>query len=124
MLSKLKVVIVTLALVVPLMAVPNGPCVTGDSTPVKDSASGNAGHLSRLVGEAAAMQAPMRQSRPGEIGSGREIKNVQGREIVVNTRPCRPEGDLVVFRWPFRRTEIGSVNCGGAAVRIVQVEQL
>jgi hypothetical protein len=68
--------------------------------------------------------AQKRNSSPGEIASGSESSYVARQEIVLNIRPCRGEGELVVFRWPFRRTVVGSIKCPGGEVGIVQVEQL
>lgn len=64
-----------------------------------------------------------RNSSSGEIASGSETSYQEKREIVLNVRPCRAEGEFVVFRWPFRRTVVGSAKCGGNEVAIVQVEQ-
>lgn len=65
-----------------------------------------------------------RASKPGEIASGSESSYLERQQVVLNIRPCKgTAGELVVFRWPFRRTVVGSVNCGGSQVAIVQVEQ-
>jgi len=74
--------------------------------------------------EALAFQGGTRASRPSEIASGSESGYVQGQKIVLNIRPCKGgAGEFVEFHWPFRRTVVGSVNCGGSQVAIVQIEQ-
>jgi hypothetical protein len=79
---------------------------------------------STLVPEAPAFGGVSRTSRPGEIASGSESSYVPGQQTVLNIRPCRgADGEFVSFRWPFRRNVVGSVNCGGSQVAIVQVEQ-
>ena len=65
-----------------------------------------------------------RSSKSGEIASGSESGHVAGRQITLNIRPCKgADGEFVSFHWPFRRYVLGSVNCGGSQVAIVQVEQ-
>jgi hypothetical protein len=79
---------------------------------------------SELVPEALAFAGSSRASSPGEIASGSESGYVPGKPIVINIRPCRgADGEFVSFRWPFRRTVVGSVNCGGSQVAIVQIQQ-
>jgi hypothetical protein len=79
---------------------------------------------SKLVPEALGFGGISRTSRPGEIASGSESGYVPGKQLVLNIRPCRgADGEFVSFRWPFRRTVVGSVNCGGSQVAIVQIEQ-
>ncbi|HXU35862.1 MAG TPA: hypothetical protein VN937_05820 [Blastocatellia bacterium] len=79
---------------------------------------------SELAAEAVAFGAVSRDSRPGEIASGSESGYVPGQRIVLNIRPCRgTDGEFVSFRWPFKRNVVGSVNCGGSQVAIVQIEQ-
>lgn len=79
---------------------------------------------SQPVPEAVAFGGVSRDSRPGEIASGSENGYVPGQRIVLNIRPCRgAEGEFVSFRWPFKRSVVGSVNCGGSQVAIVQIQQ-
>jgi hypothetical protein len=79
---------------------------------------------SQPVPEADAFGGVSRDSRPGEIASGSESGYVPGQRIVLNIRPCRgTDGEFVSFRWPFRRNVVGSVNCGGSQVAIVQIQQ-
>ena len=76
------------------------------------------------VAETAGFVGISRASRPGEIASGSDSGYAPGKPIVLNIRPCRgADGEFVTFRWPFRRTVVGSVNCGGSQVAIVQIEQ-
>ena len=76
------------------------------------------------VPQALAFQGGPRASRPCEIASGSESSYVEHQQVVLNIRPCKgAAGEFVKFRWPFRRTVVGSVNCGGNQVGIVQVEQ-
>lgn len=79
---------------------------------------------SNIVPETLAFGGISRTSRPGEIASGSESGYVPGQQIVLNIRPCKgADGEFVSFRGPFRRNAVGSVNCGGSQVAIVQVEQ-
>lgn len=79
---------------------------------------------SELVPETLAFAGSSRASSPGEIASGSESGYVPGKPIVLNIRPCRgADGEFVTFRWPFRRNVVGSVNCGGSQVAIVQIQQ-
>lgn len=79
---------------------------------------------SELVPEPLAFGGVSRGSNPGEIASGGESGYVPGQRIVLNIRPCKgADGEFVSFRWPFRRNVVGSVNCGGPQVAIVQIEQ-
>jgi len=69
-------------------------------------------------------QGGSRASRPSEIASGSESGFVPGQQVILNIRPCKgAAGEFVAFHWPFRRTVVGSVSCGGSQVGIVQVEQ-
>lgn len=79
---------------------------------------------SELVPEALGFQPIVRASRPGEIASGSVNRFAPGKSIVLNIRPCKgADGEFVSFRSPFKRNVVGSVNCGGSQVTIVQVEQ-
>lgn len=79
---------------------------------------------SELVPKTLGLAVISRASRPGEIASGSESSSVPGKSIVLNIRPCKgADGEFVTFKSPFRKNVVGSVNCGGSQVTIVQVAQ-